>query len=70
MRPEGTRVDIHEAQQTTMAPGYMNALHTSCMGCHEEEHEKLQEPNENFTNCTNCHRDLPRLEDENWKSRL
>jgi Ni/Fe-hydrogenase subunit HybB-like protein len=70
MRPEGTLVDIPEEQQTTIAASYMDALHTSCMGCHEEEHEKLEEPNENFTNCTNCHRDLPKLEDENWKSRL
>jgi Ni/Fe-hydrogenase subunit HybB-like protein len=70
MRPEGTLVDIPEAQQTTVAASYMDALHTSCMGCHEEEHENIADPPEDFTNCTNCHRDLPRLEDENWKSRL
>jgi hypothetical protein len=23
-----------------------------------------------LTNCTNCHRDLPTLEDETWKARL
>ena len=34
MRPEGTLVDIPEAQQTTIAAAYMDALHTSCMGCH------------------------------------
>jgi Ni/Fe-hydrogenase subunit HybB-like protein len=70
MRPDGTLVEIPEEEQTTIAASYMDALHTSCMGCHEEEHDKLEERNENFTNCTNCHRDLPRLEDENWKSRL
>jgi hypothetical protein len=70
MRPEGTLVDIPEAQQATLAASYMDALHTSCMGCHEEELENIADPPEDFTNCTNCHRDLPRLEDENWKSRL
>jgi hypothetical protein len=70
MRPEGTRVEIPKEKQTTMASGYMHALHTSCIGCHKEVMATLQEPNENFTNCTNCHRDLPRLEDKNWTSRL
>jgi Ni/Fe-hydrogenase subunit HybB-like protein len=70
MRPEGTLVEIPKENQTTMAPGYMNALHTSCMGCHEQVMATLEEPNENFTNCTHCHRDLPRLEDANWTSRL
>lgn len=70
MRAQGTLVDIPEEQQTTLAVAYMDALHTSCMGCHDEEHDKLEEPNENFTNCTHCHRALPRLHDDNWKSRL
>ena len=70
MRPEGTLVEIPKEKQTTMAPAYMDALHTSCIGCHEQVMATLEEPNENFTNCTNCHRDLPRLEDENWTSRL
>jgi nitrate/TMAO reductase-like tetraheme cytochrome c subunit len=74
MRPEGTRVDIVEAQQTTMAPGYMDALHEACISCHEEEMAAREEANgdlgEDLTLCTNCHRDVPHLEDEEWKTRL
>jgi hypothetical protein len=74
MRPEGTRVDIVKAQQTSMATGYMDAMHGSCIGCHEEEMAKREEWDLNtaadLTLCTNCHRDLPRLEDEEWKARL
>jgi nitrate/TMAO reductase-like tetraheme cytochrome c subunit len=74
MRPEGTRVDIVEAQQTTMAPGYMDAMHGACISCHEEEMEAREETNgdqvADLTLCANCHRDLPRLEDEPWKARL
>jgi Ni/Fe-hydrogenase subunit HybB-like protein len=70
MRPENTFVDIPKDEQTTMAPGYMYALHSACIGCHEREMATLAEPNENLANCTNCHRDLPRLDDENWTSRL
>jgi hypothetical protein len=70
MRPEGTRVDIAEEDQTTMAPGYMDAMHDMCITCHEEEKAELDEPNEDFDTCINCHRDLPALEDEQWKARL
>jgi Ni/Fe-hydrogenase subunit HybB-like protein len=74
MRPEGTRVDIAEVQQTTIAPGYMDALHEACIGCHEEEMAAREEANgdldDDLTLCTNCHRDQPRLEDEQWKARL
>jgi Ni/Fe-hydrogenase subunit HybB-like protein len=74
MRPEGTRVDIVKAQQTTIAPGYMDALHEACIGCHEEEMATREETggdlSADLTTCTNCHRDLPRLEDEAWKARL
>jgi hypothetical protein len=73
MRPGGTRVDIAEEQWTTMAPGYMDALHEACIGCHEEEMASREAAGEDvvdLTNCTNCHRDLPRLEDEPWKARL
>jgi Ni/Fe-hydrogenase subunit HybB-like protein len=74
MRPEGTRVDIVEAQQTTMAPGYMDAMHGACISCHEQEMEARGETNgdlaADLTLCTNCHRDLPRLEDKAWKARL
>jgi len=74
MRPEGTRVDIAEEQQSTMAPSYMDALHEGCISCHEEEMATREETNGeqavDLTTCTNCHRDLPRLEDEQWKARL
>jgi len=74
MRPEGTRVDIVEAQQTSMAPGYMDAMHGACIGCHEEEMAAREETNgelaADLTLCTHCHRDLPRLEDDVWKARL
>lgn len=74
MRPEGTRVDIAEEQHSTMAPSYMDALHEGCISCHEEEMATREETNGeqavDLTTCTNCHRDLPRLEDEEWKARL
>jgi hypothetical protein len=74
MRPEGTRVDIVKAQWTTIAPGYMDALHEACISCHEEEmaarEETEGEQAVDLTTCTNCHRDLPQLEDEEWKARL
>jgi len=74
MRPEGTRIDIAEAQQTTMAPGYMDAMHGACISCHQEEMENREKTGGDLTTdltlCTNCHRDLPRLEDEEWKARL
>jgi hypothetical protein len=74
MRPEGTRVDIAEEQQTTMAPGYMGAMHEACISCHEVEMETRKQANgelsPDLTLCTHCHRDLPRLEDEQWKARL
>jgi nitrate/TMAO reductase-like tetraheme cytochrome c subunit len=74
MRPEGTLVDIAEAQWTTIAPGYMDALHEACISCHEEEMAAREESggdlSTDLTTCTNCHRDLPRLEDEAWKARL
>jgi len=74
MRPEGTRVDIAKDQQSTVAPSYMNALHEGCISCHEEEMATREETNGehavDLTTCTNCHRDLPRLEDEQWKARL
>jgi Ni/Fe-hydrogenase subunit HybB-like protein len=70
MRPEGTLVEIAEDQQTTMALGYMDAMHKMCADCHKAEKAGLEQPNDAFDSCVNCHRDLPRLEDENWKSRL
>jgi len=74
MRPEGTLVEIPDEEQTTIAVGYMDAMHEACIGCHEEEMEARAEadgePAEDLTLCTNCHRDLPGLEDEEWKARL
>jgi hypothetical protein len=74
MRPEGTRVDIAREQQTTLAPGYMDAMHEACISCHEEEMATREETDgdcaADLTLCTNCHRDLPRLEDDEWKARL
>ena len=66
----GTLVEIAKEDQTTMAAAYMDAMHEMCVSCHEERKEKLEEPNEDFDRCTTCHRDLPRLEDDAWKSRL
>jgi hypothetical protein len=74
MRPQGTRVDIVEEQQTTIAAGYMDAMHEACISCHEEEmaarEEENHDPESDLTLCTNCHRDLPQLQDEEWKTRL
>jgi hypothetical protein len=74
MRPEGTLVEIPEEEQSTNALGYMDAMHELCIGCHEEEMETRSEadgdPASDLTLCTNCHRDLPALEDDEWKARL
>jgi hypothetical protein len=74
MRPEGTRVDIAKAQWSTIAPSYMDAMHEACISCHEEEMATREETggdlSEDLANCTNCHRDLPHLEDDAWKARL
>ena len=55
MRPIGTRVEISTDQQTTMAVGYMDAMHGLCISCHEEVQEKLERRNENFARCATCH---------------
>ncbi|MCP4600461.1 MAG: hypothetical protein GY847_08005 [Proteobacteria bacterium] len=70
MRPQGTLVQISKDRQTTLAAGYMDAMHGLCTDCHEKEKDKLEETNENFARCTNCHRDSPRLDDESWESQL
>jgi Ni/Fe-hydrogenase subunit HybB-like protein len=70
MRPQGTLVQIAKDRETSMAPGYMDALHGLCIDCHEKEKDKLEERNEDFARCSNCHRNLPRLTDERWGSRL
>jgi len=70
MRPPGTLVEIAKEDQTTLAAAYMDAMHEMCVGCHEERKHQLEEHNEDFDRCTTCHRDLPRLEDDPWKSRL
>jgi Ni/Fe-hydrogenase subunit HybB-like protein len=70
MRPGGTLVEIAEGEQTSLAAAYMDAMHEMCVGCHESKKNELEVPNEDFDRCTNCHRDLPRLEDDAWKSRL
>ncbi|MCP4675096.1 MAG: hypothetical protein GY854_06245 [Deltaproteobacteria bacterium] len=70
MRPEGTLVQIPKDRQTTSAAGYMDAMHGLCIDCHEKEKDKLEEPNENFTRCTNCHRDSPGFDKERLQSRL
>jgi Ni/Fe-hydrogenase subunit HybB-like protein len=70
MRPEGTLVEIAADEQTTMAAGYMDAMHEMCVTCHKKKKAELDEPNDDFDTCINCHRDLPRLEEEQWKARL
>jgi Ni/Fe-hydrogenase subunit HybB-like protein len=70
MRPEGTLVQIAKDRQTSMAPGYMYAMHKLCITCHEKKKDTLEQPNDQLARCTNCHRDLPRLQDEAWESRL
>ncbi len=36
-----------------MAPGYVDALHESCIGCHENKMAQLERPE--LTQCTTCH---------------
>jgi hypothetical protein len=70
MRPGGTLVDVSEEQQSTIAPGYMDAAHGLCVDCHEAEQERRADLDENFARCTTCHADLPGLESRGWESRL
>jgi Ni/Fe-hydrogenase subunit HybB-like protein len=55
MRPSGTFVQIEKGRQSTMAPGYLDAMHGLCVSCHEREKSKLEKPDENFARCANCH---------------
>lgn len=66
MRPEGSRVNVEDPAKRYHASGYMDAMHELCINCHEERKSTLSEPNENFARCTNCHRNLPSIDDEVW----
>jgi len=63
MRPADTLVNVTDPGRRDIAPGYMDAMHGLCISCHEKEKDKLQEPNENFARCTNCHRDRRLVEE-------
>ncbi|MCX7014629.1 MAG: hypothetical protein NTW86_19105, partial [Candidatus Sumerlaeota bacterium] len=41
---------------TGMAPGYKEAMHGLCIGCHDREAQKRN--NEAFSRCDECHRDV------------
>jgi hypothetical protein len=66
MRPEGSRVTVDDENDLYLASGYMDAMHELCIDCHEEQQASLAEPNENFARCTNCHRNLPSVDNEVW----
>ena len=51
---EGSRIRPPEQGLTGFAPGYMDAMHGLCIGCHEEEGPKLNRPN--HARCDACHR--------------
>jgi len=54
----------------SMATGYMDAMHGSCVGCHAERRWSDPEAIEGPASCSNCHRELPPLDDESSRSRL
>ncbi|MFC1852131.1 cytochrome c3 family protein [candidate division CSSED10-310 bacterium] len=70
MRPQGSLVKVEAAEKKLMASGYMDAMHNLCITCHEQEQKKLAEKNENFSRCTNCHRDVPSIEAKPWAKKL
>jgi hypothetical protein len=70
MLSKGALIEASTPVIKTEAVGYMSAMHGLCIKCHEEEQKTLPVPNENLSRCTNCHRPLPAMTDEVWKSRL
>ena len=45
-----------------VAASYKEAMHKLCISCHKAEQKKGVK-NEDFSRCTNCHRDLPGVRD-------
>jgi len=42
-----------------LAPGYMDAMHRLCIGCHERKVEESPEKyGPGFAECAECHRDI------------
>lgn len=68
MYPAGSLV-APKTQDNHHACGYMDAMHGLCIPCHRREQPKLADPNEDFSRCSNCHRDLPQVGDKEWTTR-
>jgi len=66
MREAASRVNVTDPREQYRASGYMTAMHSLCINCHEERQPTLRVPNENFARCTHCHQGLPDLDDETW----
>ncbi|MBW2277466.1 MAG: hypothetical protein JRF63_08240 [Deltaproteobacteria bacterium] len=70
MRPAGTLVEVPVERQSTIAPGFRDAAHGLCVGCHQREQQQRRELGEDFARCTTCHAELPALESPGWESML
>ncbi len=57
---------VGDPQKRNLAPGYMDAMHGLCIGCHQERKDTLAEKNEDFARCTQCHRDTPGFDSPAW----
>ena len=55
MRPEGTLIAGSHGERTTIATGYMDAMHGLCVECHQQEKKNLTEKNDDFDRCSTCH---------------
>ena len=66
LRANGTLVQGRGPKPTTMASGYMDAMHGLCIACHEREDRKAGRTEEGLSACAGCHRPLPELTSEAW----
>ncbi len=53
----GSRVPASPAGLVGLAPGYMDALHGLCIGCHERLEREQPEQYAHFARCETCHRE-------------
>jgi Ni/Fe-hydrogenase subunit HybB-like protein len=54
-RPEETQATARTDRSELMAPGYMDAMHTLCVKCHEETAAENTDLGPDFGRCGTCH---------------
>ncbi|RJP24423.1 MAG: Ni/Fe-hydrogenase cytochrome b subunit [Candidatus Abyssobacteria bacterium SURF_5] len=58
MRVPNSFVKVEEADQTGIAPGYMNVMHKLCIECHKQKQEEKVELAPDLARCAACHQGL------------